>query len=125
MKLELLDVRRAFFPADARRLAYGKLLAEDDEPGMCGKLLKSMYGTRDAPRNWEFALRTILIGLGFQRGRASPCVYFHEGRKLRMVIHGDDLTILGLDTELDWFRANRQKHLDIKVCGRLGPGTSE
>lgn len=125
MKLEFPDVRRAFFHADARRLVYAKLLAEDNAPGMCGKLLKSMYGTRDAPQNWEFALRSILTNLGFVRGRASPCVYYHEDRNVRMVIHGDDLTLLGHDADLDWCRQQIQQHLDIKVCGRLGSGPSD
>ena len=78
-----------------------KLPLEDDMPGMCGRLTKSMYGTRDAPQNWQFALRAILIQMGFKRGRASPCVYLHEARHIRIVIHGDDITVLGYDEELD------------------------
>jgi hypothetical protein len=60
-------------------------------------------------------LRTILTGIGFVRGRASPCVYYHEKRDVRMVIHGDDLTLLGYDHDLDWCREHIQKQLDIKV----------
>ena len=38
-----IDVRRAYFHAKARRDVYIELPAEDAEPGMCGKLLKSLY----------------------------------------------------------------------------------
>ena len=52
-KLLFIDVRRAYFYAAARRAVYVTLPAEDDSPGMVGKLMKSMYGTRDAASNWE------------------------------------------------------------------------
>ena len=48
MKLDFIDVRRAYFHAKARREVYVALPAEDREEGKCGKLLKAMYGTRDA-----------------------------------------------------------------------------
>ena len=54
MKLDFIDVRRAYFHAKARREVYVKLPAEDSEEGMCGRLNKAMYGTRDAAQNWEY-----------------------------------------------------------------------
>ena len=52
-KIEFIDIRRAYFHSKARRPVYVQLPPEDYEPGMCGKLLKAMYGTRDAAQNWE------------------------------------------------------------------------
>ena len=51
--LEFIDVRRAHFHAKAMRLVYVKLPEEDNQEGMCGKLIKAMYGTRDAAQTWE------------------------------------------------------------------------
>ena len=48
MKLDFIDVRRAYFHASARRDVFVALPPEDGEEGMRGRLLKSMYGTRDA-----------------------------------------------------------------------------
>ena len=48
MKLDFVDVRRAYFYAGARSKIYIDLPEEDNEPGMCGLLNKSMYGTRAA-----------------------------------------------------------------------------
>ena len=53
MKLDFVDIRKAYFNAPARRAVYVELPAEIAEPGMCGRLLKSLYGTRDAAQNWE------------------------------------------------------------------------
>ena len=53
MKLDFIDVRRAYFQAKARRPVYIKLPEGDWEEGKVGKLIKSMYGTHDAAQNWE------------------------------------------------------------------------
>ena len=53
MKTDVIDVRRVYFQAMAKRDVYVNLPDEDWEEGMCGKLIKSMYGTRDAAHNWE------------------------------------------------------------------------
>ena len=53
MKLDVMDVSRAYFHAPCERNVYIVLPEEDAEQGMCGKLKMSMYGTRDAARNWE------------------------------------------------------------------------
>ena len=77
MLLDFIDVRRAYFYADSKRTVYVDLPPEDQEEGMCGKLVKSMYGTRDAAQNWELEYSTFMKDLGFSRGRASPCVFHH------------------------------------------------
>ena len=38
-----------------------ELPEEDKDEGMCGLLLKSMYGTRDAPRKWGKACRVFFF----------------------------------------------------------------
>ena len=43
-KLEFIDVKRAYFQAPARRDVFVKLPEEEQEEGMCAKLLQSMYG---------------------------------------------------------------------------------
>jgi hypothetical protein len=70
MKIDFVDVRRAYFHAAARRDLYVELPEEDREEGMCGKLNKAMYGTRDAAQNWEYEYVEFLEGIGFKRGAA-------------------------------------------------------
>ena len=86
-----------------------ELCDEDWEEGMCGRLVKSMYGTRDAAFNWETAYSEFMEGIGFNRGRASPCVFYNKERNIRGVIHGDDFTMLGKEEQLDWFKENNGK----------------
>lgn len=122
LKLEFIDISRAFFHARARREIYVDLRPEDSEEGMCALLLKSLYGTRDAPQNWEYEYSEDLVGtLGFVRGISSPCTYYHEERNVRVVVHGDDFTALGTDEHLDWFRDKTRHKFLLKSRGRLGP----
>jgi hypothetical protein len=45
-KIDFIDARRAYFHAKSRREVFIRLPPEDEEEGMCGKLIKAMYGTR-------------------------------------------------------------------------------
>ena len=75
VKIDFIDVRRAYSHARARREVYVNLPQEDSTPGMCGKLLKAMYGTRDAAQNWECEYVEFLKHLGFPQRKATPCVF--------------------------------------------------
>ena len=80
-----------------------------------------MYGTRDAAQNWEFAYAEELEALGFIRGKATPCAFYHPAHNLRLVVHGDDFTVLGHESDLDWFRRGISAVFEVKFRGRIGP----
>jgi hypothetical protein len=122
MKLDFIDVRRAYYHADALREVYVSLPPGDEEEGMCGLLVKSLQGTRDAAQNWEAAYSNLLVSNGFTKGKATPCMFYHKARKLRVVVQGDHFTLLGDEGELDWFRKMIQKRFEVTFRGRIGPG---
>ena len=93
MCLDFGDVVRAYFHARARRRVYVDLPEEDFEEGKCGRLVKAMYGTRDAAPNWEMEYTEMLREAGFRQGVFSPCVFYREEKGLRVIGHGDDFTI--------------------------------
>ena len=72
MKLDFINIRRAYHHAVARRKLYIKLPEGDQEEGMCGILYKSLEGTRDAAQNWEYTYSNFMINIGFERGKATP-----------------------------------------------------
>ena len=113
-KMLFVDVRRAYFYAPARRPVYVTLPDEDAEEGMCGKLNRSMYGTRDAAANWEDKYSSHLMAMGFSRGKSSPCTFFHPHRGVRCVVHGDDFTFLGSEDDLKWCTQMMKDEYDIK-----------
>eukprot|EP00400_MALV-I_sp_L67-5_P000077 gene77-1189_t len=70
-RIMVMDVARAYFFAKATRELYVEL--PDGDPAstgdlpMCGRLNLSMYGTRDAARNWTDEYHSTLTSLGFIR----------------------------------------------------------
>ena len=120
-KLELIDIKRAYFYAPAKRNVYVKLPMEDATNGYCGKLNKSMYGTRDASLNWEIEYIRFMNKVGFTTGISSPCLFYHKAKDIRAVIYGDDFTLLGDEKALDWFRKEIKAEYACEFKARLGP----
>jgi hypothetical protein len=77
MCLDFIDVVRAYFHTSARREMHVDLLQEDHEEGMCGKVGKAMYGTRDAVQNSEVEYRDMKKGAKVKQGAHSACVFYH------------------------------------------------
>ena len=78
--ISISDVSRAHFHADAGDV-YVRLPDEDPkakQPGVCGKLRKTMYGSLDAAQRWREHYAQVWEAGGFSPGVASPCYFFHE-----------------------------------------------
>ena len=120
MKIDFIDIRRAYFHAKCRRELYISLPDEDWEEGMCGKVNKSIYGTRDAAQNWEEEYNDFMVSVGFKRGLASPCVFYHKSRNIRVVIHGDDFSALGPREGLVAYRQGLEQLVELTLTGHLG-----
>jgi hypothetical protein len=119
-KILVVDARKAHLHAPAERLVYVDLPPEVRQPGMCARLRRCLYGTRDAPARWEAFLASELEKMGFERGKASPCCFRHGTRDLRCIVHGDDFVFAGGDKDLEWVQHEMGTRFLIKVIGRLG-----
>merc|ERR1712086_782235 len=67
-RMAIVDIKRAYFYAKARRPVFIEIPAEDreeGEEGMVGQLQLSLYGTRDAAQNWAAEYTSLLVELGF------------------------------------------------------------
>ena len=123
LRLDFLDVKKAYFNGIPKRDVYMQLPRELGLPAhYVGKQVRCVYGTRDAGAIWEDTYREALEGLGFNSGVASPCCFHHPQRGLSTVVHGDDITTLGCDKDLDWMREGLSKSFELKVRGRVGEG---
>ena len=77
-------------------------------------------GARDAALNWEFEYTKLMKDAGFGVGLSNPCVFHNEAGGIDAVIHGDDLTLVGEDRELDWFKGIITSKMRIVEWGRHG-----
>lgn len=66
------------------------------------KLLKSLYGLRQAPRRWFLVLSSALINFGFtQIVSESSLFYFQKGSAVALLLmYVDDMVLTGNDTSL-------------------------
>ena len=126
-KMLYADVSRAYFYAAAVRPVFVKLPEEDLEEGdegKCGKLRVSMYGTRDAALNWSLEYSKTLIASGYKQGVANPCLFYHAGKDVSVMVHGDDFAAVGEEKDVaETERILREKY-KIKV-EKLGGGAGD
>ena len=123
-KIAYADVSRAYFYAKANRPVYVKLPEEDQEPGdenKCGKLLMSMYGTRDAAVNWSSEYTATLLADGYKQGSSNPCLFYHPTTDVAVMVHGDDFIAVGDEKSLKGTRATLEDRYKLKV-ETLGEG---
>eukprot|EP00969_Alexandrium_andersonii_P338076 14941130-Alexandrium_andersonii.AAC.1 len=63
-----MDVRKAHLHAFVYEDVHVALPPEVAEPGMCTKLVRSLYSTRAAPPRWEALYTETLEGFGVRPG---------------------------------------------------------
>ena len=119
MVLMLIDIRRAYMYARTTSDRNVELCEEDwSEPGdenRCGKLIKSMYGTRAAAHDCQSEVTRTMTDLGFKQGQASPCVFGHRRRDIKALVHGDDFMSSGERTELEWLCKSLKNKFETKM----------
>ena len=117
--LDFLDVRKAHLNGIAKRRVVIKVPPEAG--GGFGLLTRTLYGTRDAASAWNSCIQEVLVNeLGFTRGLTSPCLFYHPGRNLRVLAHGDDFVSLGAPADLYQFRRELEARWLMKFRGMLG-----
>eukprot|EP00971_Amphidinium_carterae_P352695 6492705-Amphidinium_carterae.2 len=125
--LQFIDITRAHPHCVMKRDLWIQLPSEDpcsSEQGVCGKLLRSLYGTRDAGQNFELLVQETMVSkLGYTQGVWTPCVYHHRERELQTFVYGDNFVTRGSRVGLDWFYKELSKYMWAKVEGVLGPRT--
>ena len=125
MDLELyhFDVDQAFVRANLDEDVYMRL------PQGCGALSgkivslnKSLYGLRQASRQWYAMLKKCLLALGFEQCLADSCVFrLVEGGDvvLLLVVHVDDIFAVGNKERCDQFGEDRNQSVPVKNLGEL------
>ena len=116
--LMILDVKTAFLYADVQRSIYINLPREDSmytaDNQYVGRLVKSLYGTRDAPQCWQEHLRATLLMIGFRESTVRPGYFRHPDQDLDMCVHVDDLLVAGFREHLQWFLEQLTKVYEVE-----------
>lgn len=97
MKLHQMDVTAAFLNGKLSEEIYMKQpegFVEKGKKHLVCKLKKSIYGLKQSPRCWNFALDDTLKKLGFVQTSGDPCIYVNsKGEKFIIAIYVDDIIL--------------------------------
>ncbi|KAE9012064.1 hypothetical protein PR003_g11470 [Phytophthora rubi] len=88
---------------------------------MVCRLLKSLYGLRQAPRIWNDTLNTLLVRIGFERLDSDYGIYVlkSDTGELLMIltVYVDDLLLLGPTTRCKSVAAQLQEQFELSELG--------
>ncbi|WVZ83522.1 hypothetical protein U9M48_030663 [Paspalum notatum var. saurae] len=95
-----MDVKTAFLNGELQEEIYMEQLdgfvVKGQESKVC-KLLKSLYGPKQAPKQWHEKFDTTLTSAGFAVNEADSCVYYRYGggKGVILCLYVDDILIFG------------------------------
>lgn len=85
------------------------------------RLLKAMYGSRDAGQCWDDFAGKVMEKLGFVEGVISPCIYYNKEWNAPCWRHGDDFVLLATRAQHAEFMKKANEQMILKCEGILGP----
>ncbi|GJW76447.1 ribonuclease H-like domain, reverse transcriptase, RNA-dependent DNA polymerase [Tanacetum coccineum] len=114
-----LDVKYAFLHGDLKEEVYvtqpeGFIKREDN--GKVYRLIKALYGLRQAPRAWNIKLDNTLKSLDFKKCALEQAIYTKTSRDSTLLIglYVDDLIITGTPKkEIDKFKAQMEEKFEM------------
>ena len=118
LKLYHLDIKGAFLHATLQEEIYMQLpqgtdFQEGGKPCIV-KLRKSLYGLKQAGRDWYMAHTQVLLSMGFKQSRVDPCLFHHETRQLWLHMYvDDDLVATASEDNFNWFVEEMGKHFEV------------
>lgn len=102
LDIHQIDVKGAFLHAqlpDGEEIfmRLPKIPGLDSVSGKLVRLIKSLYGLRQAPRLWYQCFAEAVLGLGFKRAESSFCLFVKETPTgaIYVIVYVDDILIIG------------------------------
>ena len=103
LKIRQLDIKGAYLNGVLKEKVYMKQPEgyEDGTDDIC-ELLKTLYGLKQAGREWNIEFDRRMKELGYNRTRSDPCVYFkRDGNDIIILtIWVDDILLFGTSEKL-------------------------
>lgn len=82
--------------------------------------LRSLYGLKQAGRDWSLLLKGELTKMGFVQSLADPCLYTNHLRQLILLVYVDDIfTTAAQKRNIQWFYHNLSTRFNTKDLGEI------
>ena len=122
MVIVIFDISVAFFHGKARLVLYVVPPKDLRKPGVIWRLLKSLYGTRDASQVFAEYVSDSLRAESHERSCISPCLYFSEELENLMAHHGDDFIGALPESQLETLKDIMNRRFKVKFAKVVGEG---
>ncbi|KZV18416.1 hypothetical protein F511_19192 [Dorcoceras hygrometricum] len=104
LELHQMDVKTAVLNGDIDETIYMRQpegFVSGDPDNMVCKLKKSIYGLKQASRQWYFKFHQVIISFGFEMNMVDDCVYhkFSGSKHIFLVLYVDDILLASNDIE--------------------------
>jgi hypothetical protein len=105
LELHQMDVRTAFLNGDLEEnvyMAQPKYFIIKGKENMGCRLKKSIYGLKQASRQWYLKFDRTIKGFGFKKNIEDNCVYakFKNGKYIFLILYVDDILLASSDMNL-------------------------
>jgi hypothetical protein len=121
LELHQVDVNNAFTESDLKETIYmSPPSGTQTSPGTVLQIQRSLYGLKQAARDWNERCVQTLLQLGFIQSLADPCLFTMPGRSLIILLYVDDLPVAAKHIkDILWFKSAFSKSFKIKDLGEL------
>ena len=105
LELHQMDVKTAFLNGDIEETIYmvqpENFVSDESEKKVC-KLKKSIYGLKQASRQWYYKFHAVITSFGFEPNIADDCIYhkFSGSKYIFLVLYVDDILLACNDIAL-------------------------
>lgn len=106
LELHQMDVKTAFLNGDIEETIYMKkpeMVTDSNQTSqLVCKLKKSIYGLKQASRQWYLKFNQVILSFGFEINLGEDCVYhkFSGSRFIFLVLYVDDILLASNDKDL-------------------------
>jgi hypothetical protein len=84
------------------------------------KVLRSLYGLKQAARDWNLLIKRELLKWGFVQSLADPCMFVHEEEKIRILVYVDDVLVAAKEqSQTGWFWTKLSGRFNAKNLGEV------
>lgn len=119
LHMHVVDVNNAFTESFLKEdIFMSPPPGVDIPPGKVFKILKSLYGLKQAARDWNQLCVQKLKKLGFTQSEVDPCLLVHDRKGIMILTWVDDIPIASSSLDnINWFKEEFGKVFKIKDLG--------
>ena len=115
------DIKNAFTESHLKEVIFLKPpRGVEVKKGYVLRILRSLYGLKQAARDWNLLMKKELLAWGFVQSLADPCMFVHKEKNLQILVYVDDVIAAAKDpTQTEWFWKKLSGRFNAKNLGEI------